>query len=428
MPTLKDILYMFADTLAGHAALALYLFVILDEQNGRRLKKLPALLLSPTINVLLTLALHMLLPGAELLRYCTTSLMVLLVCSLWVRWAWRLDFWQAFAAVCMGGAFQVAASCLSRMPFREQALNDSPQLAATMAAFWIFVLLSALLLRRLRFGAWFRLLLEACSSRRQTALLLFGLEAAMEVFLLLQNGLQPQYLASYYLLVAAAAALMAGLVVYLARQFDAARKLSAQQDVIAQQQLYERDLEDIRREVRAFRHDYKNLLAGLSEQAGAGELEGLRGTLAALDADFDRRIGEKIRSSTQIGNLRIPQVRSLLLSKLAAMGAQGVEGRLEVLRPVERVNMDVWDFVRCLGILLDNAAEAALEQSLCLRPNDRSGDARAAMETSLCLRPNDRSRPPAGGQATLQMSSRTNGIDMHLGPPRPRLSSLQGIV
>ena len=34
---------------------------------------------------------------------------------------------------------------------------------------------------------------------------------------------------------------------------------------------------------------------------------------------------------------------------------------LEALYPVEGVGMDVWDFVRCLGILLDNAAEAALE-------------------------------------------------------------------
>ncbi len=80
-----------------------------------------------------------------------------------------------------------------------------------------------------------------------------------------------------------------------------------------------------------------------------------------LDAGFDRRIGEKIRVSTQIGNVRVPQVRSLLLSKLAAMSKQGIDCRLEALYPVERVGMDPWSFTRCLGILLDNAAEAALE-------------------------------------------------------------------
>ena len=155
--------------------------------------------------------------------------------------------------------------------------------------------------------------------------------------------------------------LAAGLVIYLAQRLDDTRKLEAQQDIIAQQQLYERDLEAIRQEVRSFRHDYKNLLAGLSEQADKGELDQLRTALSELDTGFDRRIGEKIRVSTQIGNVCVPQVRSLLLSKLASMGEQKIDCRMEALYPVERVGMDPWDFTRCLGILLDNAAEAALE-------------------------------------------------------------------
>ena len=155
--------------------------------------------------------------------------------------------------------------------------------------------------------------------------------------------------------------LMAVMIVYLAQRIDTARKIQAQRDVIAQQQLYEQDLEMIRREVRIFRHDYKNLLAGLSQQAGEGELEGLRRTLSELDAGFDLRLGQKIQASTQIGNLRIPEVRSLLLSKLTAMREKGVECRLEAHYPVAAVDMDVWDFVRCLGILIDNAVEAALD-------------------------------------------------------------------
>lgn len=90
-------------------------------------------------------------------------------------------------------------------------------------------------------------------------------------------------------------------------------------------------------------------------------MEGLRRTLSQLDAGFDLRIGRSIQASTQIGNLQIPELRSLLLSKLAAMGEKGVECHLEVLYPVAAVGMDLWDFVRCLGILIDNAMEAALE-------------------------------------------------------------------
>ena len=361
MSTWEYISGLFQDTLVGHAAMAVFLFAVMDERRWQRLKKLPALLLSPLAAVFISLSLSAAFPDASIVRYCIASSSNLLACTLWVRWAWRVRFWHAFAAVCMAGIFQVSASNLAHILFTIIPLDNAPQFAVVTVIFGVVVLSAAVLLYRLRFGAWFRLLLENGSGQRRMALFLFALEAVMEAFLILQRGIQPEYLAPYYLLVVTAAVLMAALVVYLAQQFDAARRLEVQQNVIVQQQLYEQDLEDIRREVRAFRHDYKNLLAGLSEQADKGELEQLRATLSELDAGFDRRMGERIRSSTQIGSLRIPRVRSLLLSKLALMGEKGIDCRLEVLYPMEQVAMDVWDFTRCLGILLDNAAEAALE-------------------------------------------------------------------
>ena len=356
MFTLEDYLTSFTGSLIPHAVLAVYLFVIMGMRRRRVLKKLPALLLSPLLAVLLAAGLYTLLPNHGVIRYCMTALAILLMCTFWVRWAWRTEFWRAFSAVCMGGVFQMATSCLTQILI---LYSDLP-LTVVMAVSLIMVPAPAFLLYRLRFGHWFRLLLEEGFGQRRTALFLFAMEAAMEVFLILQVGIQPDYLIPYYVLVLAMAVLEAGLVIYLAQRLDDTRKLEAQQDIITQQQLYERDLEAIRQEVRSFRHDYKNLLAGLSEQADKGEMDQLRTALSELDTGFDRRIGEKIRASTQIGNVCVPQVRSLLLSKLAAMGEQKIDCRMEVLYSVERVGIDPWDFTRCLGILLDNAAEAAL--------------------------------------------------------------------
>ena len=329
----------------------------MDERRWERLKKLPALLLSPaTVTCMFTL-MYLTSTLSSFFFYFLSMGAILLMCTLWVKWAWRIGFWRAFAAACMAGVFQVSASCMSRMLLQELLLPYF----VTLVIFWTVIIVTAAILYKLRFGAWFRLLLEESPGQRRTALLLFGLETAMEAILLLQNGMEPRLLALYCLVVVVTVALIAGLVISLAQRIDDVRRLEAQQNVIAQQQLYERDLEAVRREVRSFRHDYKNLLAGLSAQAGEGELDALRAALSELDAGFDRRIGEKIQASVQIGNLRVPQVRSLLLSKLAAMGERGIDCRLEVLYPVERVYMDVWDFVRCLGVLIDNAAEAALE-------------------------------------------------------------------
>ena len=357
MFTLEDYLTSFTGSLVPHTVLAVYLFVIMGMRGRRVLKKLPALLLSPLLATLLAAGLYTLLPNHGMARFCMGTFAILLMCTFWVRWAWRTEFWRAFSAVCMGGVFQMATSCLTQI----LVLYSDLPLAAVMAVCLIMVPAPAFLLCRLRFGHWFRLLLEEGFGQRRTALFLFAMEVAMEAFLILQVGVQPDYLIPYYVLVLAMAVLEAGLVIYLAQRLDDTRKLDAQQDIIAQQQLYEQDLEIIRQEVRSFRHDYKNLLAGLSEQADEGELNQLRTALSELDTGFDRRIGEKIRASTQIGNVRVPQVRSLLLSKLAVMAQKGIDCRLEALYPMERVGMDVWDFTRCLGILLDNAAEAAAE-------------------------------------------------------------------
>ena len=346
----------FLDTLTAHLVLAIYLLVVTDEKAvGRRLKKLPFLLPSPLIALLLTIGLKE-FPELGISRYFIGSAAILAMCTVWVRWAWRWGFWRAFAATCMAGIFQVAGATISFwIP------DENTQFFVSLGLYLGVSAAAALLLYRLRYGKWFRLLLDNGPAVWKTALLLFALEASMEVLLVLARGIQPRYLPFYYLLAVVLVVLIAALIVHLAKQFDAARKVQAQQDVIAQQRLYEQDLETIRREVRAFRHDYKNLLAGLSWQAGEGELEGLRRTLSQLDAGFDQRLGRKIQTSAQIGNVQIPEVRSLLLSKLAVMGEKGVECRLEALYPVTAVDMDLWDYVRCLGILIDNAMEAALD-------------------------------------------------------------------
>lgn len=355
MPSSSELLAEFLDTLTAHLALAAYLLAVTDERAvWRRLRKLPFLLLSPAITVLLSFGLNT-VPVLGKTRYYIASSAILMMCTLWVWWAWPWGFWQAFAATCMAGIFQMAESTLSR------ALWDTPldESNGVLALYLAISIAAALLLYRLRFGRWFRLLLDNSPTPQRLALLLFALEVVTEMLFRLSGGVRTRSLAYYYLLAAALVVLITVLIVHLAKQFDDARKMQAQQDVIIQQRLYEQDLEIIRREVRAFRHDYKNLLAGLSLQAGEGELEGLRHTLSELDAGFDQRLGKKIQASAQIGNLQLPEVRSLLLSKLTVMRERGIDCRLEIPDPVVAVDMDVWDFVRCLGILIDNAIEAA---------------------------------------------------------------------
>ena len=217
MYTLEDCLIEFTGSLISHAILVVYLFMIMNTRGRQVLKKLPALVFSPLLGTLIEAGLYALIPDRGIVRYCALSCSILLMCTLWVRWAWQTGFWQAFAATCMAGVFQVAVSNLPQLLL----LNSELQYAAAMVIYGAVTLTSAALLYRLRFGHWFRLLLEEGSIQRRMALFSFALEAVMEAFFILQLGIQPEYLVPYYLLVVVMAALAVGLVIYLAQRLDA---------------------------------------------------------------------------------------------------------------------------------------------------------------------------------------------------------------
>ena len=77
MHSLSDFLVGFLDTLTGHLALTVYLLAVTDERAvWRRLKKLPLLLLSPLISVLLAAGLHT-VPALEKSPYFILPLLLL---------------------------------------------------------------------------------------------------------------------------------------------------------------------------------------------------------------------------------------------------------------------------------------------------------------------------------------------------------------
>ena len=116
--TLEEYLTALIGSLTAHAALAVYLFMMMEARGRQLLKKLPVLLLSPLAATLLAAGLYALFPDHGVVRYCISSCAVLLMCTLWVRWVWHIGTWRAFAATCMGGVFQVSASCLAQSLFQ----------------------------------------------------------------------------------------------------------------------------------------------------------------------------------------------------------------------------------------------------------------------------------------------------------------------
>ncbi|MDE7187542.1 MAG: GHKL domain-containing protein, partial [Lachnospiraceae bacterium] len=257
---LYRMLVTFQDALIGHIILVIYLFAIMNEKNRKeRLRKLPPLILSPVIGIALIFGLDVVIPDHILLRYIIYSAAILCMCTLWVMWVWGTEVWPAFSATCMAGTFQVATTALLQVIYPLIPQDENHQDLSLLIFSFLMVLsaiiVSGLLAGKVRFGVWFRLLMEDESNQRRWAMLCLALEVAMDAFMVMETGVMEEFLAAYYLLAMVLVTLMTGLVVHLARRFDDGRRIQAQQDIIAQQQLYEQNLEEIRQEVRSFRHD-----------------------------------------------------------------------------------------------------------------------------------------------------------------------------
>ncbi|MCI8417309.1 MAG: GHKL domain-containing protein [Lachnospiraceae bacterium] len=364
LPLWQNFLLMWGDTLLGHLSVLIFVYTLMEEGSiRRRLKKLPPLLLfSPgACAVFMWVSLGRI---PSLPRLFIGSAQNIIVITLWCMWAWRTTFWRCLPAIGLAGLLQIFTSTLgnSLLGFLLLALklqNESPGLRLLLVSPVLLLDLGICrALKKLAFGEKFRLLLRSGGHLKSTSLLIIFLDAVLVFFFHLQKGMGSLDLPSYFLLTMVLGGLALVPIFYLVQRNVDQSQLQAQQDIIVQQQLYEQSLEELRQEMREFRHDYKNLLASF---AGEWESSELGQSLKELEVGLDRRLGEKIQVSVHMGNLRIPQVRSLLLTKLAKMREQGIECKLEVLYPVIRLGMERWDFVRCLGILVDNALEAAQE-------------------------------------------------------------------
>lgn len=367
LPLWRQFLLTCGDDLLGCTALLIYLCSLFEEISiRRRLRKFPPLLLLPPAMAAVNWGMMGMFQNVPLM--CIIYATCILAFTLWSMWVWQHSFWQSLAVVCIAAMLQNTICLIFKyvlyaiLPLEEmESANPGGLLLFFSLALPVHFAISILIRRLGGGGGKFCAFLEGNNHMRRTALLFAALEFVFLELNHMQYGVQQKHLAEYLVVTAALMALFTALVFHMAEVDRKKRQLQIQGDVIAWQQLHELSLEELRREIQTFRHDYKSLLVGL---AGDEECGGLCRSLQELGEGFEERIGEKLQESAWISNLRIPQVRNLMLGKMAAMSQQGIECRLEVLYPMERVDMDGWDFVRCLGILVDNAMEAALETEL----------------------------------------------------------------
>ena len=88
-------------------------------------------------------------------------------------------------------------------------------------------------------------------------------------------------------------------------------------------------------------------------------MEEVEKNIHGLIDEFDENIDRKMNLTVQMANIRISEVKSLLYKKITEIQKKGIDFHMEVMYPVEETSMKPIDLSRALGILIDNAIEAA---------------------------------------------------------------------
>lgn len=124
---------------------------------------------------------------------------------------------------------------------------------------------------------------------------------------------------------------------------------------------YTSDIERNYQKLRKFHHDYKNLLIGLNTSQEMNEIN--REYLAEMLDYSHQTIDNNVMLFSEIGNIRVQSFKSLIVTKLLQAEQENITVHFECLKPISHFNIEEIKLVRIVGILMDNAIEAAEESS-----------------------------------------------------------------
>lgn len=117
-------------------------------------------------------------------------------------------------------------------------------------------------------------------------------------------------------------------------------------------------LEAVNQDMQKFQHDYMNILITMNGYISQGDIEGLKSyfTEKILKVEQDTLIKNQFMKN--LSNLAIIELKGLLFTKLLLIIEKNIKFHIEIPQKISSLPIDIIDFSRILGVLIDNAIEA----------------------------------------------------------------------
>ena len=135
-------------------------------------------------------------------------------------------------------------------------------------------------------------------------------------------------------------------------------RLEKTQADLEQEKLYNKTLQILHDNIRAFKHDFSNIIAGIGGYIETNDIDGLKKYYKQLLKDCNQVNNLSSLSPDAINN---PAVYTVLANKYYKADELDIKITLESFIDFNHLYMEIYEFTRILGILMDNAIEAASE-------------------------------------------------------------------
>ncbi|EUJ28599.1 Sensor protein CitS [Listeria grayi] len=178
-------------------------------------------------------------------------------------------------------------------------------------------------------------------------------------------GFSTRVLQSNTLLFTGYVLVLAVIVTIILRVATREIQMQNQKQQMEQLQEYVETLEVLHKDMRVFRHDYINILSSLVGYIDNDDMAGLKRYFENNIVPLNKAIESNNYKISLLQNIHVVELKGLVAVKLIRAQELKVDAIIEVVEPIEKINMDMIDLCKTVGILLDNAVEAAL---LCEKP------------------------------------------------------------
>lgn len=151
------------------------------------------------------------------------------------------------------------------------------------------------------------------------------------------------------------------LIIYFALSLFTLNKITSlitTEKKLASVEEYNQTLRILHDNVRGFKHDFNNIVTTIGGYVNTDDLDGLRKYYKQLEEDCEKVNNMYLLNPDIINN---PGVYNLLTTKYSDALNKHIKVNLTFLLDLKDLHTNIYEFARILGILLDNAIEAASE-------------------------------------------------------------------